>query len=106
MEEDAGDEDEEKEKEEGTSGPDYNYLLSMPMWFLTKEKKDELCKQRDAKVTMTLTKRRSGSVPDVRVMFSFPPFFRSWVLVIDDRVERVEEEVSFRSVEGGSRCLY
>uniref|UniRef100_A0A8C2BI12 DNA topoisomerase 2 n=1 Tax=Cyprinus carpio TaxID=7962 RepID=A0A8C2BI12_CYPCA len=44
------DEDEEKEKEEDTSGPDYNYLLSMPMWYLTKEKKDELCRQRDAKM--------------------------------------------------------
>ncbi|XP_026132839.1 DNA topoisomerase 2-alpha [Carassius auratus] len=43
--------EEEKEKEEDTSGPDYNYLLSMPMWYLTKEKKDELCKQRDAKMT-------------------------------------------------------
>ncbi|XP_053496302.1 DNA topoisomerase 2-alpha [Ictalurus furcatus] len=50
VEEEASDEDEEKEKEEETSGPDYNYLLSMPMWFLTKEKKDELCKQRDAKM--------------------------------------------------------
>lgn len=48
------DEDEEKEKEEDTSGPDYNYLLSMPMWYLTKEKKDELCRQRDAKVTISL----------------------------------------------------
>lgn len=48
-EEDAEDDD-EKEKED-TSGPDYNYLLSMPMWYLTKEKKDELCKQRDAKMT-------------------------------------------------------
>lgn len=47
MEEDAGVDDEEKED---TSGPDYNYLLSMPMWYLTKEKKDELCKQRDDKV--------------------------------------------------------
>ncbi|KAF4084599.1 hypothetical protein AMELA_G00108020 [Ameiurus melas] len=50
VEDAASDEDEEKEKEEETSGPDYNYLLSMPMWFLTKEKKDELCKQRDAKM--------------------------------------------------------
>lgn len=38
------------EKDDST-GPDYNYLLSMPMWFLTKEKKEELCKQRDAKVS-------------------------------------------------------
>ncbi|XP_062298175.1 DNA topoisomerase 2-alpha [Scomber scombrus] len=40
-----------EEAEEDNSGPDYNYLLSMPMWFLTKEKKEELCKQRDAKLT-------------------------------------------------------
>ncbi|XP_065109660.1 DNA topoisomerase 2-alpha [Paramisgurnus dabryanus] len=53
---DAGEDDEEKE--EDTSGPDYNYLLSMPMWFLTKEKKDELCKQRDAKMTELNTLKR------------------------------------------------
>ncbi|KAK7919775.1 hypothetical protein WMY93_011059 [Mugilogobius chulae] len=44
-------EGEEEEEKELTTGPDYNYLLSMPMWYLTKEKKDELCKQRDAKLT-------------------------------------------------------
>lgn len=44
-------EDGEEEEKEDTSGPDYNYLLSMPMWFLTKEKKEELCRQRDAKMT-------------------------------------------------------
>ncbi|XP_028990955.1 DNA topoisomerase 2-alpha [Betta splendens] len=48
-EEEMEDENEDEEKED-TSGPDYNYLLSMPMWFLTKEKKEELCKQRDAKL--------------------------------------------------------
>lgn len=53
MAEEGDDDDEEREKEEETSGPDYNYLLSMPMWFLTKEKKDELCKQRDDKATIT-----------------------------------------------------
>lgn len=42
--------DEEEDKEEDATGPDYNYLLNMPMWYLTKEKKEELCKQRDAKV--------------------------------------------------------
>ncbi|XP_076008405.1 DNA topoisomerase 2-alpha [Genypterus blacodes] len=41
----------QEEEEEDASGPDYNYLLSMPMWYLSKEKKDELCKQRDAKMT-------------------------------------------------------
>ncbi|XP_017601460.1 PREDICTED: DNA topoisomerase 2-alpha [Corvus brachyrhynchos] len=49
------DEEEEEEEEESdkesaaASGPDFNYLLNMPLWYLTKEKKDELCKQRDNK---------------------------------------------------------
>ncbi|TTY54605.1 DNA topoisomerase 2-alpha [Bagarius yarrelli] len=61
VEEGADDEDEEKEKGE-TSGPDYNYLLSMPMWFLTKEKKDELCRQRDEKMNeLSVLKRKSPS---------------------------------------------
>ncbi|GFO18402.1 DNA topoisomerase 2 [Plakobranchus ocellatus] len=41
--------DAEEEEEESTSGPDFNYLLSMPLWNLTKEKKEELLKQRDQK---------------------------------------------------------
>uniref|UniRef100_A0A8D3C4D2 DNA topoisomerase 2 n=1 Tax=Scophthalmus maximus TaxID=52904 RepID=A0A8D3C4D2_SCOMX len=53
------DEEEEGTEKEDSSGPDYNYLLSMPMWYLSKEKKEELCKQRDAKLTEldTLKKR-------------------------------------------------
>uniref|UniRef100_A0A8C9UBH7 DNA topoisomerase 2 n=1 Tax=Scleropages formosus TaxID=113540 RepID=A0A8C9UBH7_SCLFO len=52
----------EEEKVEDSSGPDYNYLLSMPMWFLTKEKKEELCKQRDAKLTeLNTLKKKSPS---------------------------------------------
>ncbi|KAG8446726.1 hypothetical protein GDO86_014258 [Hymenochirus boettgeri] len=49
--EEAGELIEEEEAETQTSGPDFNYLLNMPMWYLTKEKKDELCKQRDTKNT-------------------------------------------------------
>ncbi|XP_053309039.1 DNA topoisomerase 2-alpha [Spea bombifrons] len=50
--EEAGEmiEEEEEEAEAKSSGPDFNYLLNMPLWYLTKEKKDELCKQRDTKV--------------------------------------------------------
>ena len=33
-----------------TSGPDYNYLLSMSMWSLTKERKDKLLQLRDTKL--------------------------------------------------------
>ncbi|XP_053728166.1 DNA topoisomerase 2-alpha isoform X2 [Synchiropus splendidus] len=40
-----------EEEAEDNDGPDYNYLLNLPMWYLTKEKKEELCKQRDSKRT-------------------------------------------------------
>ncbi|XP_056285488.1 DNA topoisomerase 2-alpha [Pseudoliparis swirei] len=53
-------ENEEEEEEEDTSGPDYNYLLSMPLWYLTKEKKEELCKQRDAKTTELNTLKKKS----------------------------------------------
>ncbi|KAM7370981.1 hypothetical protein PAMP_010487 [Pampus punctatissimus] len=52
--------EEEEGAEENNTGPDYNYLLSMPMWFLTKEKKDELCKQRDAKLTELNTLKKKS----------------------------------------------
>lgn len=41
-----------------TSGPNFNYILNMPLWCLTKEKVDELLKQRDHKVSGS---RRSHS---------------------------------------------
>merc|ERR1719192_3032657 len=41
----TNEEDEADEVEDGKA--DYNYLLSMPMWNLTQEKKDALCKNRD-----------------------------------------------------------
>lgn len=46
------------------SGPDYNYLLNMMLWYLTKEKKDELLKQRDAKAK-ELVKLRKMMPPDL-----------------------------------------
>ena len=36
-----------------SSGHDFNYILGMPLWNLTKEKKDELLKQRDNKVQVS-----------------------------------------------------
>ncbi|XP_010583869.1 PREDICTED: DNA topoisomerase 2-alpha [Haliaeetus leucocephalus] len=49
-EEQEQEEEEESDKESAAAtGPDFNYLLNMPLWYLTKEKKDELCKQRDKK---------------------------------------------------------
>lgn len=33
-----------------SSGPNFNYILNMSLWCLTKEKVEELLKQRDVKV--------------------------------------------------------
>ncbi|XP_077481535.1 DNA topoisomerase 2-alpha [Stigmatopora argus] len=61
-EEQVDDDDQGEASEEDTSGPDYNYLLNMPMWFLTKEKKEELIKQKEAKMTeLNTLKRKSPS---------------------------------------------
>merc|ERR1719508_126095 len=49
-EEDSGDDPDSQEVQGGKEkGPDYDYLLGMPMWNLTQEKKDEICKKRDDK---------------------------------------------------------
>ena len=32
------------------AGPDFNYILNMNLWSLSKEKKDELLSERDKKV--------------------------------------------------------
>ncbi|XP_045623508.1 DNA topoisomerase 2-alpha isoform X1 [Procambarus clarkii] len=58
MEEDK--ETSDDEEEETTTGPDYEYLLGMAMWNLTKEKKDELLKKRDEKTQeVTVLKNKS-----------------------------------------------
>ncbi|XP_075846911.1 DNA topoisomerase 2-alpha [Microtus pennsylvanicus] len=48
-EEENEESDNENSDSTADSGPTFNYLLDMPLWYLTKEKKDELCKQRDEK---------------------------------------------------------
>ncbi|KAM4624510.1 DNA topoisomerase 2-alpha [Polymixia lowei] len=80
-EEMQGEGEEEEKEEEDTSGPDYNYLLSMPMWFLTKEKKEELCKQRDAKMT-ELNNLKKKAPADL---------WREDLAAFTEELERVEE---------------
>nr|XP_021509139.1 DNA topoisomerase 2-alpha [Meriones unguiculatus] len=48
-EEENEESDNENSDSVAESGPTFNYLLDMPLWYLTKEKKDELCKQRNEK---------------------------------------------------------
>ncbi|EPQ05026.1 DNA topoisomerase 2-alpha, partial [Myotis brandtii] len=61
-ENEESDNEKETEKSDSASGPTFNYLLDMPLWYLTKEKKDELCKQRNEKEQELETlKRKSPS---------------------------------------------
>ncbi|XP_059800976.1 DNA topoisomerase 2-beta isoform X2 [Hypanus sabinus] len=46
------------------SGPDFNYILNMPLWCLTKEKVDELLKNRDSK-GKELDDLKRKSAPDL-----------------------------------------
>uniref|UniRef100_A0A8B9T0T8 DNA topoisomerase 2 n=1 Tax=Anas platyrhynchos TaxID=8839 RepID=A0A8B9T0T8_ANAPL len=47
--EEEEEEDERQQRISCSTDQIFNYLLNMPLWYLTKEKKDELCKQRDNK---------------------------------------------------------
>ncbi|XP_042328062.1 DNA topoisomerase 2-beta isoform X1 [Sceloporus undulatus] len=47
-----------------TSGPDFNYILNMSLWCLTKEKVEEIIKQRDAK-GKELSDLKRKSPPDL-----------------------------------------
>lgn len=49
--EDASQDEDEEPREDDSKGPDYDYLLGMTMWSLTKERKDELLRKRDEKQT-------------------------------------------------------
>ncbi len=55
MEEEDGDaNDSDSSVDSGSSsGPHFNYILNMPLWCLTKEKVNELLKQRDLKVLLS-----------------------------------------------------
>lgn len=51
----SSDDDNESEKtRDPEEGPDYNYLVSMQLWSLTKEKIEELLQNRDKKVNSCL----------------------------------------------------
>ncbi|XP_046888595.1 DNA topoisomerase 2-alpha isoform X2 [Hypomesus transpacificus] len=74
-------EEEEEEEKEDNTGPDYNYLLNMPMWYLTKEKKEELCKQRDSKITELNTLKKKNPTD----------LWKEDLTLFTEELERVEE---------------
>lgn len=50
VEEEDGNDSDSSVDSGSSSGPNFNYILNMPLWCLTKEKVEELLKQRDQKV--------------------------------------------------------
>merc|ERR1712008_621554 len=56
--------DEEAEKEQDTAASEFDYLMSMAMWNLTKEKKDALLKKRDEKL-QEVDRLKAKSVTDL-----------------------------------------
>merc|ERR1712029_1105952 len=63
---------------EDDKGPNYDYLLSMPMWNLTQEKKDTLCKNRDDK-KQELKKLTGTAIEDM------------WRTDLDAFIEKLDE---------------
>ncbi|XP_014666193.1 PREDICTED: DNA topoisomerase 2-alpha-like [Priapulus caudatus] len=59
---DAGDGDTEDEDAGPRDGPDYDYLVGMSMWNLTKERKDEILKKKNDKaVELMVLRGKSGA---------------------------------------------
>ena len=73
---------------ESEAGPDFDYILSMQLWCLTKERKDQILKQRDAK-SEDLYKLRKKSPTDL------------WVDDLDDFEQelKVREEKSSKETQ-------
>lgn len=65
-----------------SSGPNFNYILNMPLWCLTKEKVDELLKQRDVKKAELNELQRKS--PD--------DLWRGDLAVFIEELDRVEEQ--------------
>merc|ERR1712203_564118 len=77
-EEEGEDEDGEPKEVHDGKGPDYDYLLGMPMWNLTQEKKDAICKNRDER-NQELKKLKATSIEDM------------WLKDMDEFLEKLDE---------------
>lgn len=63
QEEEEGNESDASLDSGSSAGPNFNYILNMSLWCLTKEKVEELLKQRDLKVISWAELRaRSGGI--------------------------------------------
>ncbi|KAF5401692.1 DNA topoisomerase II alpha [Paragonimus heterotremus] len=91
-----------------TGGPDYNYILGMPLWSLSKERKDDLLAQRDTKQNELRSLRaKSASMlwrEDLKILEEAYKKFES-ELAIDERVasDAAEKKVSKAAAAGIGR---
>ncbi|XP_067266976.1 DNA topoisomerase 2-beta isoform X2 [Chanodichthys erythropterus] len=65
-----------------SSGPNFNYILNMPLWCLTKEKVEELLKQRDQKKAELNELQRKNS----------EDLWREDLAVFIEELDRIEEQ--------------
>jgi len=77
-EEEEEDEDGEPKETYDGKGPDYDYLLGMPMWNLTQEKKDQICKNRDER-NQELKKLKATTIEDM------------WLRDLDEFLAKLDE---------------
>ena len=75
-ESEAESENEDQAEESNAGGPDYDYLVGMPMWNLTEEKKNQILKQRDEKQVELRTSRPRARSACGRSTWT--PSWRSW----------------------------
>ncbi|XP_028820323.1 DNA topoisomerase 2-beta isoform X3 [Denticeps clupeoides] len=73
-----------------TSGPNFNYILNMPLWCLTKEKVEELLKQRDQK---------KGELGDLQRKSS-EDLWKEDLAVFVEELDRLEEQERENVVQG------
>ncbi|XP_069949301.1 DNA topoisomerase 2-alpha isoform X3 [Cherax quadricarinatus] len=99
LEEEEEDKDEDSDKEEDSKGPDYDYLLGLAMWNLTKEKKDELLKRRDEKNQEVIVLKEK-TVDDLWLE-DLNKFLEE--LDIVEKSEREDEMSSKKGAQGGKK---
>ena len=80
---DNDDDDESVTSSSASGGPDFNYILSMALWCLTKEKKDSLIKDRDDKAEMLYQLRKKSPT-------------ELWKADLDEFVQKLDVSLSKR----------
>ncbi|XP_025107253.1 DNA topoisomerase 2-alpha-like isoform X3 [Pomacea canaliculata] len=78
-----------------SSGPDFNYILNLPLWSLTKERKDELLKQRDAK-RCELVELQKKTPSDL-----WTDDLEQFLLLLDEVEQQEREEAAGEAVKPG-----